>query len=302
MWREPNSEDHAIEAAWRRLNGAEEGRGDGTTESAAGRPAEDTDLVREHHELLGLLAYELEPRTPSPAVRQNVLATIAGTIDSEVAREKHRADETVLAAEERFAARRPALPSAATVRRPRYRLAGALAAALALCLVGLGYLAGQLGHQRDVIARLDQELEQRADDRRAVGGLLDQLADSERKLRMITRVARRAYPMQTVQPVSHGPRPNGIIFVCGNHQRWYLNVDGLEPPPAGREYRLWFLTDHGTVPGGLLHVEPGESSELEDQQMPPGTRGFSITLEPEGEAGQEPRGEMVLLGEDSVSL
>lgn len=264
------------------------------------------DGERPSAELLGLLAYQLEPETPSPVLRERLMAAVGeqAVRGAAVRGADQPAPATLgelVGGQQRFAAR-PAAPSGRGERRFN-GLTLALAAMLALCLVGLGYLLGQDGEQRRTIARLDQQIAGYSDDIRSVSNVLDQLNMVEHKFDMVTRVARTAYPMETVGPIDPGaPRPDGMIYVCGQHQRWYLNVDGLEPPPPDKEYWLWFLTDKGPISGGVIEVEPGVVAEKEAKNMPPGTRGFSITLEDAGHESDHPEGIAVLLAEDSVSL
>ena len=42
-------------------------------------------------------------------------------------------------------------------------------------------------------------------------------------------------------------RPEGIVYVCGAHQQWYLSLRGLDPPAEGGEYHLWFMTEDGSA-------------------------------------------------------
>ena len=182
----------------------------------------------------------------------------------------------------------------------------AMAAMLALCMLGMGYLVGQSREQQVTIARLQDDLQRSAlvstEEDPGLSELLSDLNLTKKRLRMVTEIARSAYPMRTVSNVASAQRPDGMIYVCGQHQRWYLNVQGLEPPMPGKEYRLWFITDQGTVDGGVLDVEPGALVEKEANSMPMGTRGFSITLEDVAEDLDGPEGLMVLLGEQAVSL
>ncbi len=183
-------------------------------------------------------------------------------------------------------------------------LSWAMAAMLGFCMLGLGYLAGESRQQEATIAHLQADLleQQVKVEEPGLERLLDELSTAQRRLRMVTEVARTAYPLRTVSTATDAQsRPDGIMYVCGQHQRWYLNVKGLEPPSPGKEYHLWFMTADGTVDGGILDVEPGVLAIKEANSMPVGTRGFSVTLEEAG-VGGEPEGLMVLLGEQAVSL
>lgn len=237
-------------------------------------------LAREVAELLALLPYELEPVTPRPELWARIRARLAGS--------------TVVRFPERAAA--PAPPAVPTYR---HRAAGrgltAMAAVLALCLVGLGYLLATVRHQETTIAELTRALS-------ATDTRLAEMTQARRQLDMITRVAQHVYPVRSTLPVAGRERSaSGKVFVCGKHQQWYLNIQGLEPPPPGYEYCLWFETEDGKVPGGAVEVHDGVA-ELSAGTMPEGTKGFAVTLEEENSHPEEPRGAVLLRAEEEISL
>ena len=176
----------------------------------------------------------------------------------------------------------------------------ALAAMLAFCMLGLAFLAGKLNEQNATITRLNSELQGLpiAD----LSSFHDEFSSLKRRFHMVTAVARHAYPMKTVQPLAPGVQTDGVVYVCGNHQRWYLNLQGLVPPPSGEEYHLWFVTADGMIHGGVIQVRADASSEMEAQTLPEGTRGFAVTREKAGTPHEEPAGAMVLLAEESIPL
>lgn len=309
-------EDQAILAAWQVLESGD--APSGTHEAGTGNPetgtaeddAPDDALVREYTELLGLMAYELEPAVPSAETRTRILAMVSD--DGGVVEGSPEAGRVVGSAEH-FQPQPSATPQAEASEASPFStpthgaqrgLTWLMAAMLGLCLLGLGFLAGQTQQQQSTIAQLTAELDRQAVEAEKTTGLLDELTTVKRRFDMVTRIARQAYPVQAVANEVEGQRgPEGTIYVCGAHQRWYLNIDGLDPAPPGKEYRLWFLTEGGTVAGGRLDVEDGATAELEAQTMPNGTQGFSVTLEDASTAAPtEPQGLTVLLAEDSVSL
>lgn len=240
-------------------------------------------LERETTELWALLPYELKPVAPRPEVWEEIRGKLAGS--------------TVVRFPERPSVA-PALPPAsrpAAAGRPTGWSTWALAAALAFCLVGVGYLLAKTEQQRTTIAELAAQLES-ADTR------LAETVRARQQLDMITRVAQHVYPMH---PTPTGPRHrtpvSGKVFVCGKHQQWYLNIQGLEAPPSGYEYCLWFETAEGKVPGGIVTVRDGVA-ELSAPHMPPGTKGFAVTLERANTHPEEPQGDVLLLAEESISL
>ena len=297
---------------------------------------EDAQRVREYTEVLGLLPYELEPAFPNVGTKVRLLAAISGSAGGESNAQAMLDDRTV--AEMTF--RTPVVDREASEVTLRHGAAGdsvdvtlagrsaeqpipmpmpvaqpapsgggqwmtwALAAMLGLCLLGVGYLYGKLEEQQSTILALRTELVDVPDQMAALEDVESRLATLNRRHQMITQIATRAYPMRAVNaaaPGRGGRKSDGIIYVCGQHQRWYLNVKELTPPPSGMEYHLWFMTSEGPVNGGPIRVGEDSRAEMDAQSMPIGTQGFTITLEKSG-PHEEPEGTMVLLGEEAVSL
>lgn len=193
------------------------------------------------------------------------------------------------------------VPRAANSNVPLY----VLAAGLILCLIGLGFLYGQLQAQND---------ESRASQARLEAQLQRAQSESESwraRMQMVTDVARWAYPMRnaTVQGATHRPdpgevRPDGIVYVCGQHQQWYLSLSGFDPPPEGKVYHLWFKTEGGLIDAGPIDVSAEGRADLGETSMPKGTQGFMVSLEDSAEGPEivEPHGQIILKGEKPVEL
>ena len=242
----------------------------------AGAPAgaaPSSDLA-ELEEACALLAFSLPPAAPRPELKERLFAALPARL-----------------------AEAPALPPAAVpvapigpvvsfadfARRERRsrQLMMALAAALAVCLIGVAYLYGRVSEQSGRLAAqadLAGQIERQG----------AELATLTRRLHMVTSVARFAYRMQSVATtpaVAASPDhpPQGIVYVCGHHQQWILSLEHLAPPPPGYEYHLHFRSAEGEVDGGVLRVGADARAGMEDVKLPPGTRGFSVTLEKVGE-------------------
>jgi len=182
----------------------------------------------------------------------------------------------------------------------------ALAATLAVCLVGVAFLAGRVSEQHELIGALEQRVEvSNALAEQQTELMAEQLRHQQKNLEMITEVARQVYPMRGVAGstanASLSENPRGVIWVCGRHQRWYLSVQGLQPAPSGSDYTLWFVTDKGRVNGGVIDVSQQHPAELEAQFMPEGTRSFEVTLET-GAPKSVPSGSPVLVADRSIAL
>ena len=288
-------EDLAIEQAWNQVMATSD-----EPRLPAGGEAADPELVREYTELLGLLPYELAPEVPPPHLKEAILARTAGpaTRQESVIGVPSDADASPVVPFERPAARE------ALSRRPVWRFAQA--AVLAAGLLGLGYLSATVRQQSQQIALLNSHLESSTLGQDEVQRARREVRTLRNRLNMVTTVARQAYHLRTVstgRPVAvpdkdPAPQPEGIVYVCGAHQQWYLSLRGLEPPAAGGEYHLWFMTEDGKVDGGVLDVRSDAPSEMEAQSMPTGTHGFLVTLE----TPDEPEGLQILLGESPINL
>ncbi len=188
-------------------------------------------------------------------------------------------------------------PPRRVARRARWPLA--LAASLALVFAGLsGVLYVQLSQQRDTIDALGQQLDlERGRAASAVKQARRSEADAlslREKFALITSPAVEASPMRppAANPLQPGAR--GVLFVASDHQHWYLCLHGVEPAPAGKTYKLWFVANEGTVSGGVFTARPGEPVELSSKEMPAGTKAVKVTLEADPQT-PKPAGPEVLL-------
>ncbi len=271
-----NPEDRAIEQAWSQVMA--------TGGEPRGGEEADSRLVREYTELLGLLPYELAADVPPSHLKEEIMARAAGG-----ASEAAEAPSVV-------PFKRPATRREAPASRPAWRTARA--ALLAAGLVGFGFLSATVWNQNRQIARLNDQVAASATDQNETLRVREEMRALRSRLDMVTTVARQAYPLRTVSQTGLEKPPAGMVYVCGNHQQWYLSLRGLSPPADGGEYHLWFMTEEGKVDGGILRVRSDASSEMEAPTMPPGTHGFLVTLEKR----DEPEGLQILLSESAINL
>ena len=184
----------------------------------------------------------------------------------------------------------------APVMRPASRWPQALAAVLALALLGFSFWLGASNiRQRQTIADLQRQLAEQ----RGQGDVQQRLREAEaqlQELRTLSQVAQYAVEASPLQPVGEAPmfpEARGVLLVAPDHQHWYMSVRNLGPAGDGRVYQLWFVSDSGTVTGGTFTARPGEPAELSSEEMPTGIRGVVVTLEP-GQGSTEPTGPEVL--------
>jgi hypothetical protein len=288
------------------------------SEASSGAPRADESgetLARLYNEVLGLIPYELEPVEPSAGAKARLMDAIqsARPVETPVEIKDARDPAPPTLAEpirltsvppvqpprsggvptpapfrpasQETRIYRPASltpPPRRVVRPARWPLA--LAASLALVFAGFSaVLYLQLSQQRDTIDALGQQLDlERGRAASAVKQVRQSEADAlsmREKFALITSPAVEASPMRPPAGNPLQPAARGVLFVASDHQHWYLCLHGVEPAPAGKTYKLWFMANGGPVSGGVFTARPGEPVELSSKEMPAGTKAVKVTLE-----------------------
>jgi|GEM_PF-5632038 len=294
MSRDENREDHSILQALDKLNQPGQQDPEGQPETSGSDDA----LTREYIELLALLPHALEPVVPPSALRQEILRAAV--------REDSATGKVVPL--------RPTPSLTAPKKHPApARWIPALAAGLVLCLAGIVLLLVlEMRDQQRTIDTLATKLETRLNQEIEVQRLHNQLADFEQRFNMITTVAAGLYPLHppradgaaaTAVPAMDPTAPRGVMYVCSNHQQWYLHLQNLKPSPEGQAYVLWFVTDQGPVEMDTFQIDGyGQTKQFRRPSMPAGTRGVMLSLQALGKAPDRPTGAVVLQGERSIRL
>ena len=326
------SEDLTIFAAVEALEHGNEGS------PRAPRPVGATEagetLARLYTEVLGLIAYDLEPLEPSAAVKARLMAAVrrakpmemqdvgesglltpaepirltsvpqvspprSGNVPTPAPFRSVPSAGTARPASSETRIPRPTSltpPPRRAIRPARWPLA--LAASLAVLFAGLSVvLYLQLAQQRETLDALGQQLDlERGRAASAVKQARRSEADAlslREKFALVTSPAVEASPMRppAANPLQPGAR--GVLFVASDHQHWYLCLHGVEPAPAGKTYKLWFMANGVPVSGGVFTARPGEPVELSSKEMPAGTKAVKVTLEADPQA-PKPAGPEVL--------
>jgi hypothetical protein len=306
----------AVEALER---GSEASPGRPRTAGAAEAGETGETLARLYTEVLGLISYDLEPVEPSAAVKARLMAAVQRAEPEKIEDARDPAPPTLAepirltsvpvqplrsgdvptpapfrsvppAGAARTASYETRIPRPTSLTPPPRRVVRparwplALAASLTLFFAGLsGVLYIQLTQQRETLDALGQQLDlERGRAASAVKQARRSEADAlslREKFALITSPAVEASPMRppAANPLQPGAR--GVLFVASDHQHWYLCLHGVEPAPAGKTYKLWFVAKEGTVSGGVFTARPGEPVELSSKEMPAGTRAVKVTLE-----------------------
>ena len=102
-----------------------------------------------------------------------------------------------------------------------------------------------------------------------------------------------------VRPVSNGNKPHGYgrMLYCSVTKMYELQVFDLDPPPPGKVYELWLITeDQKKLPGKTFKVtQDGRGAVMVDMPQAGAIAAAAITDEPEG-GSQTPTGTILLTG------
>ncbi len=269
--------------------------------SVASEGSVDPELLREYREVLAELPLALELEAPPEHLRTRLLAAL----DPQASQ-----GESTQPAPEPMPA--PLLPfqrplAAATERSASSRSFGwpqALAAALALAVVGLGWFALQLNarlaDQQVTLTQLRHELDEQHQ-------ASNQLRLAQEQKYVMTQTAARLYQLQAPRhpdpansepsaPGQTAPGAHGALYICGKTHKWYVGLSGLQPTSESSRYQIWFVTDRGEVPSTSFQVSNPSFIEVDGDQLPEGIEipdvlGVLVTFLPDG-AAELPGGDL----------
>lgn len=204
------------------------------------------------------------------------------------------------------ATREPVRAAEATRRRglgmvPRL----AIAAALVLALFGAAVTSRLMDLKRaydergDKLAYLQGRFVTLEHDAREARQKIDGLSKilSER-IRMETVLDAPDLQVTPLAPLAPAPHAHALVALSKALGNAVLRASGLQPPPPGKTYELWWITKQkGPVPAGTFSVESGKEVVASVDPPPSGDRvmASAVTLEPAGGV-QKPTGAMYLKG------
>jgi hypothetical protein len=180
-----------------------------------------------------------------------------------------------------------------------------LAAVFALAAAGLGvwaaWLSSELGSSRARLARLESEIRRIESEHVAERAALATALDAaQSRFQLATSPGATLFALRPAAG-SRQPLAQGALVVAADHQHWHLEVHGLEPEPADRDYQLWFLVDGQPRSGGVFEGRRDGAATLAAARMPAGTTGVAVTLERQGGV-PAPTTPILLAGDRPVTL
>ncbi|HYR97821.1 MAG TPA: anti-sigma factor [Gemmatimonadales bacterium] len=136
--------------------------------------------------------------------------------------------------------------------------------------------------------------------RREIGGLRSALEARQGRLRATEDSLSAILGAERVlQETVRGPGYKGgfLLFYDQDTERWNVVVHDLPPARAGEEYRLWFVTDRGLLPGPELRANGQRPTFLTLPAAGPSGDfvGAVLTVGPAGERTGRPRIELARL-------
>jgi hypothetical protein len=93
--------------------------------------------------------------------------------------------------------------------------------------------------------------------------------------------------------------PDAKVMVYWNpqQQQVYVDVHKLPAPPAGMQYQLWALDGGKPVDAGMLEMENGTATGMQQMKAIPSAQAFAITLEPKGGSINPTMDQMFVMGQ-----
>ena len=225
----------------------------------------------EYAETAAMLAMQLTPVPPPPALRARSLSAVARTEDTTI----DTIDTT-----------------ATTSRRMRVRPWWlATAATLFLALwgwreIGIRVLRERTVSQNHEIAQLTQEN----------ATLKAQSDKAAADLAAMTSSGTRVFAL-TGQHVA--PSASARVFLVPNQHRAIIFFTNLPANPADRSYQLWIITDKPKPEsGGIFDVPASGTATMTVEHLPSSTqfKGLAVTLEPRGGVDQSTNGTFYVVG------
>jgi hypothetical protein len=335
--RKDTLDERADEILWRALvedrlrdGGVDDRASDANADLTADEKAALEAGLRLQTELLGLLPYELEPRAPSAASRQRLLARVRGEADggASTTAEPPAPATAPWNVTQTGAVSSIAAPEVASWDEERRRRTGdgsaepprtsaippwlgALAAALLVAVLGLtayaSFLYGRLEEQRDRLADQQHAITRLSADLDASRSQVDMLAESradlQRQLSLVSSPDSEVCPLKPTRDPMF-PAARGLLFLSEPRDAWYVRVADVAPPPPGKIYRLWFVLGDKAQPAGILMPAGDGIQEMAGRGLPARTdmTAAAVTLEPMDHSAAQPSGPMVLFGDQRFGM
>ncbi len=213
-------------------------------------------LLAEFREAATALAAGASPSTPSPALKERVLAELGP-------------------------ARVPERPANASVA---WRV---FAAAAALLLVVVGLDDARLRRQREDLRSESAEL---------AGRLRSAETELAQRVLRARVLESDDVQMMRLGGHGPQPQAQARVFWSPRARRGVLVAANLAPLPADRQYELWVFLKGKPVNAGVFDADPAGRALFESTDFPePDAQNFAVTVEPRGGV-PAPTGPIILVG------
>jgi anti-sigma-K factor RskA len=176
-------------------------------------------------------------------------------------------------------------PSGSSPSRGRVILPWAIAASLAIGVLGSLFALGRAGREADNLRAQMSASEGRLREIEADLGRQRQRTDELSQINDV--LASTDHREITLAGQPEAPSASAKVYWNTSENKWVLTAN-LPPPPRGKVYQLWFVTAQEKISAGL--IMPDESGHAFSVTTVPPNIGViaaaAITLEPEGGSKQ----------------
>lgn len=227
--------------------------------------AGDPDIIHDigmFRETVDLLPYGLSAVSPNPEVRNRLMERVRETVQEREPPSAVPASQGLLA----------------WLRTPWVWLP---AAAVAILVLSFGWLATDYQQQ---ITRLAAEVKH-----------LRGIATEHERL--VSMLSLPNVQIVMLSGTEHATRASARLLWDKEQKAWTVITHDLAPPPPGKAYQLWFLTDGRPMPSHTFQTDIRGTGIIQTKlpSVPDRIAGAAVSLEPEGGVAQ-PTGNIVLVG------
>ncbi len=253
---------------------------------------------REGLEILGLLPRALEPKAPSPDVKDRLMAEVARSgpaVDAGAGADTppESNEPSPLFGTEAADA------EPAGGRGPRWLLP--LAATIAFFALGVAaWQASSVAKLRATVERQAAELESARAELAGIEGAAEALAIAHAKLALLTTTGSEFCALKPGRD-SRMQQARGTLVMHPSAEHWFMKVVGLDPSAEGYRYQLWYLTPEGPVPAvSFGFADRATAVEVMPDKGGEGVEAVMITLEPVG--SEAPSSPALLYGDERMQI
>ncbi|WP_161890781.1 anti-sigma factor [Pontibacter russatus] len=106
-----------------------------------------------------------------------------------------------------------------------------------------------------------------------------------------------SYQPVRLQGVEAHPEAKVLVYWNPEEEKVYIDAVQLPAPPAGKQYQLWALLDGKPIDAGLISLERGQETAMQQMKGIKNAQAFAVTLEPVGGSANPTLEQLYVMGE-----